>query len=88
MLKEWNDGDDVDDTVRTTVQSQNHATATLSSEESFFRTLYLDFSPHIRAEVWGGGQEIDCQHNTYDSASWVLSSQPGLRTAKQDFIIL
>ncbi len=35
------DSDDVDDEVRITVWSQNHATATQCSEESFLRTQYL-----------------------------------------------
>jgi hypothetical protein len=42
MLKKGDDeGDEVDDEVRTTVPSQNRATATLSAEESFLRTQYL-----------------------------------------------
>ncbi len=41
MLKRGDDDDVVDDEVRTTVPSQNHATATLSTEQSFLRTQYL-----------------------------------------------
>jgi hypothetical protein len=46
------DNDDVDDEVRTTVWSQNRATATQCTEESFLRTQY--FSPLISAERCGG----------------------------------
>jgi hypothetical protein len=53
------DSDDVDDEVSTTVLSQNHATATLSTEESFLRTQYLSL-PSCQQ-----GQEIDGQRNTY-----------------------
>ncbi len=35
------DDDDVDDEVRTTEPSENCATATLSTEESFLQTQYL-----------------------------------------------
>jgi hypothetical protein len=66
MLKKGdNDNDQVYDEVRTTVLSQNIVTATLSTEELLLRThLYL--SPHISTEVgWGGGQEIDGQHDRY-----------------------
>jgi hypothetical protein len=35
------DNDADDDGVRTTVPSQNHATAKLSTEEFFLRTQYL-----------------------------------------------
>jgi hypothetical protein len=41
MLKRGDDDDGVDDEMRTTVQSQNHATATLITEESLLRTQYL-----------------------------------------------
>jgi hypothetical protein len=52
MLKKGDDdNDEVIDEVRTTVPSQNHATATLSTEESFLRTQYLWFSPYISREV-------------------------------------
>jgi uncharacterized protein YjbI with pentapeptide repeats len=43
MLKRGDDEDEVDDEVRTTVPSQNHATATLSTEESFLRIHRLNF---------------------------------------------
>jgi hypothetical protein len=43
MSKKGNVGDDAvdDDEVRTTVPSQDHATATLNTEEFFLRTQYL-----------------------------------------------
>jgi hypothetical protein len=41
MLKRGDDHDDVDDKVRTTVPSKNHATTTLSTEEPFVGTQYL-----------------------------------------------
>jgi hypothetical protein len=45
MLKKGIDDDDeVDDEVRTAVPSQNHATATLSTDEFFLRTQYLQLS--------------------------------------------
>jgi hypothetical protein len=50
--------DDADDEVRTSV-SQNHATATLYTEEFFLRTQYICtvlLSPHISSEVWGGSR--------------------------------
>jgi hypothetical protein len=77
MFKREDDDGDVDDEVRTTVPSQNHATATLSTEESFLRTLYLELSPHISREVWGG-QEIDGQHDTNRQSQ--LDSQLPART--------
>ncbi len=48
------DADD-DDEVRTSV-SENHATATLCTEEFFLRTRYTVYSsPLISAERYGGG---------------------------------
>jgi hypothetical protein len=41
MLKRGDDGNDVDDEVRSTVLSQNPASATVSTEESFSWTQYL-----------------------------------------------
>jgi hypothetical protein len=48
------DGDD--DEVRTTVPSQNPATATLRTEEFFLRTQFFFIAlPYISIEVWAGG---------------------------------
>jgi hypothetical protein len=62
MLKREDDND-VDDEVKSTVPSQNCATAKLSAEESLPR-LGIYSSPLISA-VRCEGQEIDGQRNTY-----------------------
>jgi hypothetical protein len=41
MLKGWGVENDADDEVRTTVQSQIHVTAQLSTEEPFVWAQYL-----------------------------------------------
>ncbi len=55
MLKREDNDDEVDDEVRTTVPSQNRATATLSTEESFLRTQYLIVLPSYQQRGVGGG---------------------------------
>jgi hypothetical protein len=57
MLKKGDvdDDADVDDNEERNSASQNHVTATLSTDEFFFRTQYLQLSPHISREVWGRG---------------------------------
>jgi hypothetical protein len=62
MLKREDDGDEVDDEVRTTVPSQKGATATLRAAESFLRTQYSKLSPHISREVWGVGNRQSKQY--------------------------
>jgi hypothetical protein len=61
--------DDVDDDVRSTLQSQNQVTATLRIEEPF-PELSIYSSPLILV-WWGGGQEIDGQHDTIVGWGWI-----------------
>jgi hypothetical protein len=55
MLKKGDVDDDADDDneVRTSA-SRSCATAALITVEFFLRTQYLQLSPHISGEVWGG----------------------------------
>jgi hypothetical protein len=69
------DDDEVDDEVRTTLPSQNHATVTLSSEEFFLRFSIFSF-PLTSAERCGrGGHKIqlDGQCDTFTQSQ--LGSQ-------------
>jgi hypothetical protein len=55
MLKKGDVDKDADDEVRTSA-SQNHATATLSTEEFFLRIQYIFIAfPHVSIELGGGG---------------------------------
>jgi hypothetical protein len=49
------DNDEVDDVVRTTTLSQNRATATLSTEESFLRTQFFILLPSYQQRGVGRG---------------------------------
>jgi hypothetical protein len=66
--------------------SQNRATATLSTEESFLRPQYIEFFYHISSEVWEDGSKkmVTAMVTAIfiDSPSWGLSSQPDLDTIK------
>jgi hypothetical protein len=64
------------------VLSQNHATATLSTEEPFVR-LGIYCSSLISASEMLRGQEIDCQRETYRQSELDFSSQPDLHSTKQ-----
>ncbi len=57
--------DDDDDEVRNGA-SKNRATATLCTEEVFLRTsVYTYSSLLISAEMWGGGQDVQCRAVNY-----------------------
>ncbi len=65
--------------------SQNRETATLSTEESFFRTLLTALPSYQQRGVCvgGGRQEKEVNVILTDSPSLVLSAQPDLHTAKR-----
>jgi hypothetical protein len=56
------DDDEVDDEVRTTVPSQNHAMVTLIADEFFLSIQYKTLPSYQQRSV---GRDRNCRHNTY-----------------------
>jgi hypothetical protein len=82
--------DEDDDAVRTSVL-QDQMTATLCTEELLLSTRYILLSLHIRwSTMWGGGGDLEDQHDTYGRPSWVshLLARPhcGLQVFRKDQI--
>ncbi len=71
-----------DDEVRNSA-SHNHTTATLCTEEFFFRTHYTVYSSSRISAERCGGQDIDGQCHTYRQSWLSFRSKPNVDTAEQ-----